>query len=416
MWKMLLALTLLVPPTQQPRPLDWKPCFDSSPVAMQCADLAVPLAENGKRTITLKVARLPATGAGKGSVLANFGGPKGDQIAALRSRPQIFDKIRQSMDVITWDPRGCSGLSEPVLNCGFGFLRTPPLPKDRAEFDALAEDNRIRRDKCRANDPELYDHMDAGSDARDVEAIRIALGEKEMNFIGTSYGGVIAQSYARPFPQRVRAVYIDGSVPHHEQEWDRELDALMRRFFDQAAPGTEQRWRALLAKAAREPIPAGTARHDGMHLQRLGSTMAWRGPATWAQLATAIAAAEQGDASGFIPPGNPSPYPGTMGDQVKPCLDFPRPADHRELSERIERLNRIAPNTGASFGPASHGQTVCAGLPAPVNPPKPLPRRLPPMLGAGTWLDHGSTARVVDQVPGSRTTTTTAPATTCSSA
>ncbi|MCP3803091.1 hypothetical protein NLX83_27825 [Allokutzneria sp. A3M-2-11 16] len=161
-------------------------------------------------------------------------------------------------------------------------------------------------------------------------------------------------------------------------DWEREVDAfardgerLMQRFFDQAEPGMEQRWRALLAKAEREPIPAGTARYDGMQLQRLGSVRAGKGPAHWATLAAAITAAERGDASGFATPGL-EPYPGVMGDQVKGCLDFPGP-----------------PITG----------TCPAGLSGRAGSP-----RTP--VGAGTWLDHGSTARVVAQVPGSRYITT----------
>jgi pimeloyl-ACP methyl ester carboxylesterase len=372
----------------------------------------VPLAEPSGRRITLKVARLPATGAKRGSVLVNFGGPQGGQIAIMRSRPQVFDQIRQSMDVVTWDPRGYPGLSSPVLACDWGVLRTPPFPTTQAEFDGLAQVNRARGEKCRETDPELFDHMDSGSDARDAEAIRVALGEKAMNFIGTSYGGIIAQAYARQFPQRLRTMYIDGTGNHSAGDWEREVESVavdlerqMKRFFDQAEPGMGQRWRALVAKADREPIPAPSvnARYDGTQLRALAFPKVRNGPAQWDALAAAITMAERGDASGFVPQGR-DPYPGLPGGGVKECLDYPRPTGQWQLARTTERLRRIAPNSGASFPLAWHLPTTCTGWPAPVsNPPAPLPRNLPPFLGAGTWLDHAATARVTAQVAGSRT-------------
>nr|SBO90546.1 proteinase (secreted protein) [Nonomuraea gerenzanensis] len=405
----MLALSMLTAPVPAAAPaLSWEPCSGE----LRCADVPVSVSPGGTRKITLKVARLPATGVKRGTVMINFGGPQGNQIAIMASRVRIFDRIRRSMDVVTWDPRGYPGLSTPVLPCDWSFLRTPDLPADQAALDRLAAGNRARADRCRAADPELFDHMDSASDARDADAIRRALGEERMNFIGTSYGGMIAQSYARQFPRRIRTMYVDGTGNHATRSWQRELDAiardsggLMDRFFAWAQPGTERRWRALIAAADERPIPApaaGAAYH-GMHLRFLMFAKLRPGPDRWQEAAAAIEAAEAGDASGFAPPGR-NPYPGLPGGGVKECLDHPRPAGQRQLAATVERLDRIAPNLGAAFPLAWHAPLSCAGWPAPVaNPPAPLPRGLPPLLGAGTWQDFASTARVVRQVPGSRT-------------
>jgi pimeloyl-ACP methyl ester carboxylesterase len=408
--KLLLPLLLVVPPhaDRPARALDWQPCPGAGAVA-ECADLPVRLTAN--RTITLKLGRLPATGVRRGTVMVNFGGPQGDQIAIMRSRPQVFDRIRESMDVVTWDPRGYPGLSGPALACDWGLLRTPRFPADQAAFDRLVAENRARGDRCRDTDPELFDRMDSGSDARDVEAIRIALGEPRVNFIGTSYGGVIAQAYARQFPHRVRTVYVDGTGNHSTRDWDRELDAMAldyegvaRRFMDWAGPDVERRWQALVAEADAEPIPALSANtaYDGTQLQMLAFGKLRRGPDQWDAVRQAITAAEAGDASGFTPPGR-EPDPALPGGGVKECLDFPR-SDFGQVTRTVERLRRIAPNVGASFPMAWHLPLTCAGWPTPTtNPPAPLPSMLPPFLGAGTWQDFGLTKRVVDQVRGSRT-------------
>ncbi|MEU4745842.1 hypothetical protein AB0G02_36005, partial [Actinosynnema sp. NPDC023658] len=136
MIKLLLPLLLVVPPhaTPPPRTPDWQPCPGDSAVAADCADLPVPLTST--RTITLKVARLPATGTRKGTVMVNFGGPQGDQIAVLRSRPQLFAKIRESMDVVTWDPRGYPGLSGPARGCDWAVLRTARFAAELGGGDA----------------------------------------------------------------------------------------------------------------------------------------------------------------------------------------------------------------------------------------------------------------------------------------
>ncbi|WP_188196187.1 alpha/beta fold hydrolase [Nonomuraea sp. SYSU D8015] len=414
MFKTLTALAVLTTPVSAPTPppsLQWSPCPLAGAPQLQCADLPVALSPGNDRTITLKVARLPATGAKKGSVLVNFGGPQGHQIASLASRTQIFDKIRTSMDVVTWDPRGYPGLSGAVLQCDWGFVRTPAFPADQAGFDRLAAANRARAATCRSTDPELFDHMDSASDARDADAIRTALGEDEMNFLGLSYGGTIAQSYARLFPHRVRTLYVDGTRNHSLRSWERELDTVAReserfmdRFFAWAPAGTEKRWRALIAEAAREPIPApqAGARFDGTQLQALAFLKLRPGPARWGDVVAAITAAEAGDASGFALSSR-QPYPGAPGGGYKECLDLPRPAAQRNVARTVKRLRAIAPNTGASFALAWHLPLTCAGWPVPVaNPPAPMPRTLPPLLGAGTWQDYGSTRRVVEQIPGSR--------------
>lgn len=76
MLKPLLVLPILTTPVSAltPQPfLRWSACPIANEPELQCADLPVALSPNSDR----KVARLPATGARKGSVLVNFGGPQG---------------------------------------------------------------------------------------------------------------------------------------------------------------------------------------------------------------------------------------------------------------------------------------------------------------------------------------------------
>ncbi len=50
--------------------------------------------------------------------------------------------------------------------------------------------------------------------ADDVEAIRVALGEPKMTFLGLSYGTELGAVYASRYPDRVRTMVLDGAVHH----------------------------------------------------------------------------------------------------------------------------------------------------------------------------------------------------------
>lgn len=414
--------------------LRWGGCPDGGGQAgMECATLEVPVDPDRPhgRMLTLMLGRLPATGPNPiGSVLINFGGPGPSGITMLRDHfAGAFTGLRERMHLVTWDPRGYGGEfggRSTRLDCDWRSMvrpRTPPFPRSQAEFDQLATANRALAEPCRATDPALFDHMDSASNAHDLEAIRRALGEEQLNYYGASYGGIIGQSYARLFLDRLRTMVLDGTGNHSTGDWDAELDAIARdneatfqRFVDWCAAARScalhgsdltARWQHLVARADQTPVPARRAgagvAYTGRELQTLAVGMAMRGGEGWPALARAIRDAEHGDASGFRPPGQPSPYPmvGTPG--VTECLDFPRFHDQAHLAATVERLRTVAPNTGASFPLAAHMPT-CSGWPAPVtNPPAAPPEDVPPLLGAGTWTDFPGTARAVQQVPDSST-------------
>ncbi|WP_219415921.1 alpha/beta fold hydrolase [Pseudonocardia nigra] len=421
------------PVAAAPAPLAWGACPDGgAEIGMECASLDVPVDPDRPegRRITLALGRLPASGPepAEGSLLINFGGPGAPGIALLRERAHAaFAQLRERMDIVTWDPRGYGAIvggRSTALHCDWTSMvrpRTPAFPADQAAFDALAAENREIATACRDTDPELFDHMDSAGNAADMEAIRQALGEPRLDYYGASYGGVFGQAYARLFPDTVGTMMFDGTGDHATADWDRTLEAIARssdvqfqRFLDGCAadPGCAlhgsdagARWRQLVAAADREPVPALRAagvRYTGTELQSLAMLQIRRGPEGWAGLAAAVVAAEQGDASGFAPPGR-SPYPmvGTPG--VTECLEYPRYRNGAHVAATVQRIRSVAPNTGVGHPLVAHGLT-CVGWPAPVtNPPAPLPDGVPPLLGAGTWGDFDGTARVLAQVPGSVT-------------
>ncbi|MGP3915458.1 alpha/beta fold hydrolase [Nonomuraea sp. 10N515B] len=396
--------------------LDWRPC-PGDKIGMTCGDLQVPVdwQKPGGRKITLKLGRLQATGRSEGNVLVAYGGPGGPGIALTQSGPQWWADLRKRMDLITWDTRGYGeqfgGLSTG-LPCVWTRIPVPVFPRDDADFGRLSDTNQGYAEACRHQDPELFAHMSSADHARDMEAIRKALGDAKLNFYGSSYAGTYGQTYLRLFPQHVRTMVLDGTWNHSTTDWPRELEATaksneatLNRFFTwcdthrcQDLPRT---WRTLVAKADRTPIPAKSARiaYDGRDLQSLAIDYARQGPSAWPKLAQAIRQTTRGDASAFVPERG-GRYPGYLTG-VTECTDWPRPTTRAGLDTTIARLRRAALNTGAADTMAT-ATLACVGWPVPVtNPPAALPKGLPPLLGAGAWGESDAAARALAQVPGS---------------
>lgn len=422
---------------------------------MVCAEIQVPVvwAKPTGRTLTLRLGRLPATGGrAEGSVLVAYGGPGGPGISITRSRAARWAGLRRRMDIVTWDTRGYGeqfGGTSTGLECTWTATPYPRFPRDDAEFGSLADTNRGYAEACRPRDPELFANMSSADNARDMEAIRAALGEPKLNVYGASYAGFYAQSYARLFPDRVRTMVLDGTSSHSfspsEAGWNRELnanarrnEAAMRRFFTWCTADAScalhgrnvaRLWRNLLTRADRSPIPTGTpatgpagtatagpagtaagtgggayVAYDGRDLRWWGLGLAREGlngsSGGWPALARAIARADRGDASGFVPEEGGARYP-ALTTPVTECLDWPQFRSRVQMAKVIDRLRKIAPHTGAAHTLAI-GTLACVGWPVPVtDPPRPLPAGLPPLLGAGAWVESDAVERVLRQVPGS---------------
>lgn len=415
-----IALTLLGSGAQAPQadPLDWSTC-PGDKIGMECADLRVPVnwQQAAGREITLKLGRLKATGTSEGSVLIAYGGPGAPGIAITQSGSQ-WAKLRERMDIVTWDTRGYGeqfgGLSTG-LPCTWTRIPLPEFPEDDADFGRLSDTNRGYAEACRNKDPEFFAAMSSADNARDMEAIRKALGDAKLNFYGASYAGFYGQAYARLFPGQVRTMVLDGTWNHSTADWAGEMEKMagsneeaLGRFFDWCATGkcrdvVPAKWRKLVARADRTPIPARQAgiAYDGRDLQTFAVSSARQGAEAWPKLARDIRAAIGGDASGFVPERG-ARYPDQLTG-VTECVDWPRPAGRAELEATIARLREVAPNAGTANTMAT-GTLGCVGWPVRVtNPPAPLPKGLPPMLGAGAWGESDAVQRVLKQVPGSVT-------------
>jgi pimeloyl-ACP methyl ester carboxylesterase len=165
-----------------------------------------------------------------------------------------FRKVRATRDIVLIDQRG-TGLSGK-LDCKPG-----KNAETATEEELLAETRAcIKGLNKRFN---LYTTEQA---ARDIEAVRGALGYGRINLWGGSYGSRLAQAYARLFPGSVRALVLDGVaapdqvVPAGARDAQAALDALFKQCADDAAcakafPSLRTEFETLAARLAKAPQP-----------------------------------------------------------------------------------------------------------------------------------------------------------------
>jgi pimeloyl-ACP methyl ester carboxylesterase len=201
-------------------PVSWQPCPDQPPEAppVDCATVTVPLDWSKPRgaTIGIAIARQKATdpSARIGSILVDPGGPGGSGVEWVKSGPIFSAEVHRRFDVVGFDPRGVGG-SHPVL-CGSDIEteQVPAVPRTRAEYDQLTTHNRALGESCRRLTGPVFDFVDTLSVARDMDAIRAALGERRLNYYGVSYGTLMGQQYAELFPGRIRTMVLDSNMDH----------------------------------------------------------------------------------------------------------------------------------------------------------------------------------------------------------
>jgi pimeloyl-ACP methyl ester carboxylesterase len=111
--------------------------------------------------------------------------------------------VRRSCDVVGFDPRGI-GQSTPA-DCGamgdlFDSPGTEPVPVGPAAEGAYLSTLQHMADDCAAAAGDVLPYLSTEQTARDMDAIRVALGEPKTNFLGLSYGTYLGAALRRPIP------------------------------------------------------------------------------------------------------------------------------------------------------------------------------------------------------------------------
>ncbi|MCB8955313.1 MAG: alpha/beta fold hydrolase [Nocardioides sp.] len=236
--------------TQPPEPgleqfysqeLTWDSCGDA-----YCSTLTVPVdyADPGGETIELALLKVPAAdpAARIGSLVVNPGGPGAPGTDYAASASDVFRQpILDAYDIVGFDPRG-TGHSAPV-DCLSdaeldAYVAEDPDPDTDAEVSDYMRSVEALGRGCAERSGDLAAHVTTVEAARDMDVLRAALGESQLDYFGASYGTKLGATYADLFPERVGRMVLDGAV---------DLSISSRQLSLQQAAGFETALRAYVA-------------------------------------------------------------------------------------------------------------------------------------------------------------------------
>jgi pimeloyl-ACP methyl ester carboxylesterase len=223
------------PPAVPGTQAQWTPCPEipqdligrgASGMTYDCGSVAVPrnwAAPRSGQTYDVKMIRIRSRTQHDriGSLLINPGGPGGSGIdtAVSLSFGQAMGglptEITDRFDLVGFDPRGV-GRSNPVKCISNkdqdATFAAKPDPKTEAEFQEIVALNKRIADDCGDKYGAELPLFSTEQAAHDMDAIRAAVGDPKTTYLGYSYGTLLGATYAQLYPNKIRALVLDGAV------------------------------------------------------------------------------------------------------------------------------------------------------------------------------------------------------------
>jgi pimeloyl-ACP methyl ester carboxylesterase len=398
-------------------PARWSDCGNG----FQCADIRVPkdYAAPSDGYFNVAILKLPATDPKSriGSLVVNPGGPGASGVEFVRdgAAAEVFPAaLRKHFDIVGFDPRGVN--TSTAVRCIDnldGRAEIDPSPDTAAELKALVADARAYAAACAKRNQATLAYLSTDAVARDLDAIRSAIGDKQLTYLGFSYGTLIGSTYAELFPDHIRAMALDGAIdPALDLEKFRSgqakgFEGALTAFLDDCAARTAcafhengrtvQAFNALMASIETKPLPALRINDP----RRVGPGIAWYAVLAalyskdaWPTLAASLALAKAGDGSLMLLIADP--YRGRKANgsysnaqdayTANTCLDFAAPTDVATYTKWAAGLKATAPHFAKMV---AYNDLACAFWPVPAErTPGPVSAAgAPPIVVVGTTGD-----------------------------
>ena len=203
--------------------LGWYKCYDGA----ECATTWLPLDYDNPKGPKTEIAVLRIKAKDQkhkiGSLFLNPGGPGGSGTSIALAAPNFLSKpLLDRFDIVGFDPRGIANSSN--IKC-FKTVKDQTavlnqlnvaFPWGKAEEKAYVDGSKKFGRACSTTGKPLSGSMSTAEVVRDMDVLRRAVGDKKLSYLGFSYGTAIGQYYANMFPDRFRAVVVDGVLdPEH---------------------------------------------------------------------------------------------------------------------------------------------------------------------------------------------------------
>lgn len=368
--------------------LSWSECNGE----FECATLEVPVdyQEPDGETFELNLLKRPADGEPVGSLVVNPGGPGAPGTTYAQNSEFAFrSQLLEAYDIVGFDPRG-TGESSPV-DCLTDeelddYLASDPSPDTKAEQRAFLAWSERFGDGCAERSGSIVGHVTTFEAARDMDVLRAALDDDQLDYFGASYGTKLGASYADLFPERVGRFVLDGAVDVSATSHDVNLqqgkgfETALRAYVEDCVSGGD----CYLGKDVDESLATISDFLDQLDAEPLDSGDPDR-PLTegrgltgiilplyvqdyWSLLDDALAEALEGDGSQLLMLSDTynsrSPGGGFADNSSEAiwainCLDDPWAASRKEVVKSIPDFEDASPTLGRTF---AWFDASCAGI------------------------------------------------------
>ncbi|TQK27876.1 alpha/beta hydrolase [Arthrobacter sp. SLBN-53] len=409
-------------------PVQWAPCEAGAgesqiPTGAECGLLSVPVDYDKPDGDVAQIAmmRIKATGTKIGTLFINPGGPGESGVKAAASLVSSLPQpVRERFDLVGFDPRGV-GASRPALWCNSDEDNDRQRADPTVEYDDegvahIEAETKAFVDRCVDKmGEEFLANIGTQSVAKDLDAMRQAVGDEKLTYLGYSYGTRIGATYAELFGgDKVRAMILDGAVdPNADQlEADlRQAKAFQTAFDDYAADcakdpdcplGTDPAKATEVYKSLVDPLvdtPARTRDPRGLGYSDavVGTILPLYSPSLWRHLTDALTELRAGRGDTMLALSDL--YMGRDADGhynnstdvrvAVNCVDEPPITDRDVVIEQDRKSREVAPflSYGEFTGNAPMG--TCAFWPVPPTSEQHELRvqNMPPTLVVSTTND-----------------------------
>jgi len=409
-------------------PIQWAPCKPAAddqsrvPPGAECGILSVPVDYKKPDGDVAQIAmiRIKASGEKIGSLIVNPGGPGESGVEAAASLvPTLPQSVRDRFDLVGFDPRGVAN-STPAVWC-----------------NSDADNDRLRADPQVDYTPEGVEHIETetkdfvqrcvdkmGKDflenvgtakvAKDLDSMRAALGDDKLTYLGYSYGTRIGSAYAEAFPDKVRAMILDGAGDPKADTIEadlRQAAAFQQAFNDYAADcakssdcplGTDPAkavdvYRSLVDPLVDKPAKTKDARGLSYSDAIVGTILPLYSPSLWRHLTQALSEIEDGKGDTMLTLADlymgrdaQGHYNNSTDVRVAVnCVDQPAVTDRAKTVEEDRRSRELAPFMSYGEFTGHAPLETCAFWPVPPTstPHEIKVNGLPPTLVVSTTND-----------------------------
>jgi pimeloyl-ACP methyl ester carboxylesterase len=336
---------------------EWKKCGD-----IECTTITVPFdyssPELGTFQIPLTRLRSLDDDLRQGVLLVNPGGPGAPGTSLAQNAAYYFSKdLMTHFDIVGWDPRG-TGASTPTFDCGDSY-------SDFFANERTVASTQKFVDVCAAKNPKIITYMSTAASARDMNTIRLALGEEKISYFGFSYGSTLGATWATLFPDTVQGAVFDAAATPNSTGAERRLTQ---------AEGFEKQLTTFLAQCSQKASCAfhnnGKAEQAFDELLKTEATVnatvlltatasSLYDDSAWEDLAKALQSAQDGDGQLAIDLYNSYYYQDAGYEDSRNvseasiatiCDDETKRLSIEEVASQLPTFTKVAPRFGEFFG------------------------------------------------------------------